>query len=126
MRRMHSTYSLGTSCFGLGTGLNGVLRKSSGERKPPFTCIMRTTVNQDMLTTLRINQLAKNKSRGGSSHDPGDSHKYSILSAKNGRENACGHVNEQIWCDVSCGCLCNQGQFRYRAPVRNEHRATES
>jgi hypothetical protein len=31
---------------------------SSGERKPPFTCIMRTTVSQDMLTALRIISVA--------------------------------------------------------------------
>ncbi|OJY11656.1 MAG: hypothetical protein BGP05_15200 [Rhizobiales bacterium 62-47] len=35
MRRMRSTRSLGCSCFGSGTGLSAVLRRSSGERKPP-------------------------------------------------------------------------------------------
>ncbi len=49
---------MGSSCFGLGAGLNGVLRKSSTERKPPLTCIMRATVNQDMFTTLRIISVA--------------------------------------------------------------------
>ena len=39
-------------------GLNGILLRSSGERKPPLTCIMRTTVSQDMLAAFRIMSVA--------------------------------------------------------------------
>jgi hypothetical protein len=58
IRRMRSTRSLGSSCFGFGSGLRGVFLRSSGERKPPFTCIMRMTVSQDMLTAFRIISVA--------------------------------------------------------------------
>ena len=58
MRRMRSTRSFGSSCAGFGSGLNGVFLMSSGERKPPFSFIIRTTVSHDMLTALRITSVA--------------------------------------------------------------------
>ncbi|MCY1310638.1 hypothetical protein D9M70_608500 [compost metagenome] len=58
MRRIRSTRSLGSSCLGSGLGLSGVLRRSSGERKPPFSRIMRQTVSHDMATAFRIIRLA--------------------------------------------------------------------
>jgi hypothetical protein len=42
----------------LGCGLNGVFLTSSGERKPPLIMIMRATINQDILTALRIVSVA--------------------------------------------------------------------
>ena len=50
--------SLGASCAGWGSGLSKVLVMSSGERKPPLTSIMRTTVNHAMATALRIMSVA--------------------------------------------------------------------
>ena len=58
MRRMRSTRSLARAAPGSGSGLNGVFRMSSGERKPPFSFIIRTTVSHDMLTALRITSVA--------------------------------------------------------------------
>jgi hypothetical protein len=49
---------VGSSCFWFGSGLSAVFLTSSGERKPPLTCIIRKTVNHDMLTALRIMTVA--------------------------------------------------------------------
>ena len=58
IRRIRSTRSLGSSCAGSGAGFMGVFLTSSGERKPPLTWIIRTTVSHAVAAALRIITLA--------------------------------------------------------------------
>ena len=58
MRRIRSTRSFGCNCIGSGFGFSAVFLRSSGARRPAFSCIMRATVSQDMPTALRIIRTA--------------------------------------------------------------------
>jgi hypothetical protein len=49
---------VGLELLRIGLGVQAVFLMSSGEPKPPFTCIMRMTVSQDMLTALKIISVA--------------------------------------------------------------------
>jgi hypothetical protein len=66
---------------------------------------------------------SKNKSRGLSGYQTTPI--FYFLGKERPRKTQ-GGVDEQIWCDVRRGGLFNQGQYRYRAPVQNEHWADDN